>query len=191
MPKKQKTRRLEKRRSGRWLSIIIVSLLTVLIGLYLLAKFSEQRTAPIIKEKTIPPETKSVSLYFSNATGVKLGVEKRDIKKETTASEIKEVMEQLIKGPAEKFIRTIPEETKVLNVRLDKETAAIDFSADITTKHPGGSSAEIQTVYSIVNSIVFNFPEFKKVQILIDGKKAKTLAGHIDISLPLDGDKTK
>lgn len=190
MPKKTKNK---KGYGSNWLYIVIISLLTLFAGIYLLIKFSEWKT-PIpsaTKEKITPEETRAISLYFSNPAGLKLETEKRDVKKGEPASEIKETIEELIKGPSGKLIRTIPEETKILGVRFDKETVSLDFSKDITTKHPGGSSAEIQTIYSIVNTVVFNFNDFKKVQILIDGKKEKSLAGHIDISLPLRGDNTK
>ena len=38
------------------------------------------------------------------------------------------------------------------------------------------------TVYSIVNTLVANINGAKRVKILIEGKKADTIAGHIDCS---------
>ncbi len=52
--------------------------------------------------------------------------------------------------------------------------------------HPGGSNAEIMTIYSIVDSICKSFPEIRMVQFLIEGKVVDTLKGHIDVSLPLE-----
>ena len=63
--------------------------------------------------------------------------------------------------------------------------AYVDFSPDISTKHWGGTTGETCTVYSIVNTIVKNFPEVKSVQLLIDGEIYETLAGHIDLRNPL------
>ena len=37
---------------------------------------------------------------------------------------------------------------------------------------------------SIVNTLT-DFPEVKKVQILIDGASVETLSGHLDLSEPL------
>ncbi|MBI5892955.1 MAG: GerMN domain-containing protein [Deltaproteobacteria bacterium] len=189
MPKKQnKSPKPKKKNNGRWTSIIIIAVLTMIIGIYLLAKYSEKIPVTIVPQKA---KTRTVSLYFSDDKNMKLNIEKRDIKKGAVADEIKEVVAGLIKGPSEKLTPTVPEDAKLLNAAIKQGTAFLDFSPEISSKHPGGSSAEIQTIYSIVNTITSNFPEIKNVQILINGKKEKTLAGHIDISFPIAADKTK
>jgi len=53
-----------------------------------------------------------------------------------------------------------------------------------------GSREELLAVYSVVNSVVVNFPAVQRVQILLDGETASTLAGHIDLSHPLSADMT-
>ncbi|HBO84450.1 MAG TPA: hypothetical protein DD641_05655 [Deltaproteobacteria bacterium] len=192
MPKKQRNKPAKSgnKRSSNWTSIILVAILTIVLGIYLLARYGEKIYEPVVRQ-IVPAKTKMVSLYFSEKDGSTLNIEKREIKKGERAAEIKETVEELIKGPSGKLIPTIPLETKLLNVTIKGGTAYIDFSSDISTRHPGGSFAEIQTVYSIVNTAAVNFPEVKNVQILISGKKAKTIAGHIDISFPLTADTTK
>ena len=59
-----------------------------------------------------------------------------------------------------------------------------------STKHPGGSFTELLTVYAIVNAVTANLPTVQRVQILIDGKEADTLAGHVDLRRPLIRDVT-
>jgi hypothetical protein len=51
--------------------------------------------------------------------------------------------------------------------------------------HPGGSAAELLTVYAIVNAVTANLPAIMRVQILLDGKEVDTLAGHMDLRRPL------
>jgi spore germination protein GerM len=63
--------------------------------------------------------------------------------------------------------------------------AKINFNKALSKNHPGGSSAEIITVYSIVNSLTLNFPQIKKVQILIEGETGKTIAGHLSLDQPI------
>ena len=68
----------------------------------------------------------------------------------------------------------------------EKGCAYVDFSRAISEKHLGGTSGELATIASIVNTLAANFPEeIRKVRILIDGKEARTIAGHIDISRPI------
>jgi hypothetical protein len=40
-------------------------------------------------------------------------------------------------------------------------------------------------VYSIVETVTANFPEAKKVRVLINGSPAETLAGHIALDRSL------
>jgi hypothetical protein len=44
---------------------------------------------------------------------------------------------------------------------------------------------ELASIYSVVNSLTQNVSGINRVQILIEGAEAETLAGHIDLSRPL------
>jgi hypothetical protein len=59
------------------------------------------------------------------------------------------------------------------------------LSGEVRGKHPGGALDELFTVYAVVNAITVNLPAIMRVQILIDGKEADTLAGHVDLRRPL------
>ena len=60
----------------------------------------------------------------------------------------------------------------------------MDFSRDLVRHFTGGSTGEEMLVGSVVNTMT-GFSEIRKVQILIDGEKVETLAGHMDLSAPL------
>jgi germination protein M len=60
----------------------------------------------------------------------------------------------------------------------------VDLSREIMEKHPSGSSAELATVYSIVNTLAYNFKPIKKVFLLVEGSEKETLSGHINLSQP-------
>lgn len=171
------------------LTVIIIALLTVVVGIYLLARYGEKLPFSLVPPKISKTETKTINLYFSNEEGLALKAEKREIAKGDLTKEIKQGIDGLIKGSKRNLTPTIPDGTRLLGVEIKEDVAFLNFSKEISENHPGGSSAEIQTVYSIVNTVTFNFPEIKKVQILIQGKKAKLLAGHIDISFPFGPDK--
>ena len=74
--------------------------------------------------------------------------------------------------------------TKVLSLRVDeKGTAYADFSKELTKKGQG-SYGEMMICYAIANTLT-EFPESKRVQMLIEGKKVTTISGHMDVEEPL------
>lgn len=132
--------------------------------------------------------TTDVSLYFLDPEGSRLVVEKRTIKQTAnTMEQIKLTVAELIKGPMTDLLPTIPEGVEMLLHFLDEKGCVyLDFSYAISQNHSGGTSAELATISSIVNTLTSNFPEeIRKVQILISGREARTLAGHVDISRPI------
>jgi len=73
----------------------------------------------------------------------------------------------------------------VLDVIISRENIAyVDLSRSFMTRNPAGITSEIEAVNSVALTVLKNFPEITGVMILIDGKERKTLAGHIDISMP-------
>src|SRR5690606_41650526 len=73
-------------------------------------------------------------------------------------------------------------------VVADRGEAYVDLTGGISSNHAGGSLDEILTVYTIVGALTQNLPDIKRVQILIDGREADTLAGHVDLRRPLSPD---
>ena len=49
----------------------------------------------------------------------------------------------------------------------------------------GGSTGEEFLVGSVVDTLT-NFPEIKRVKILVQGREIETLSGHMDLSTPLE-----
>ena len=138
------------------------------------------------EKKPSQRERKTITLYFSEEKEEYLAGEKREIlNKGDAQEEAKEVIHELIKGPKGKLIRTLPPRTKLLTLRIDeKGLAEVNFDKTLSRDHPGGSSAEIMTVYSIVNSLAFNFPQIKEVQILIEGRR-EGITGHLVMDRPI------
>jgi germination protein M len=128
-----------------------------------------------------------IILYFGNKDANYLVPEYRDIQ-HNELNIVKRIVQELIKGPMEDGLEpTMPEglsEKDVLNAKVSGDTAVINFSSNLKTKHKGGSAGETLTVYSIVNSIT-ELPNIKRVQILIDGKVQDTLAGHMALDEPI------
>ena len=142
---------------------------------------------PWFEERKVVREKKMVTLYFSDPEGEYLVGEKRKIlKRREVKEEAGETITELIKGPKRKLIPTLPSRTKLLSLQVDeKGVAKVNFNKALSKDHPGGSSAEIMTLYSIVNSLTFNFPQIKRVQILIEGEAGETIAGHLSLDQPV------
>jgi hypothetical protein len=189
----------KRKKSGAYKTIIITAAITVIAGLALLSFFGGKLTTlyptthkPAKPALTHKPEEafNDIKLFFSDETGQYLKSEVRRIKKGSDTDELSFALGELLSGPRSKALeRTVPPGTRLLGVIIKDDTAFIDLSKDLIEKHPGGSSGEIQTVYAVVNTATLNFQTIKKVQILVDGKIAQTIAGHIDISGPLFADK--
>jgi spore germination protein GerM len=184
MKPKRKRRSSKKGRGGKILFLLI------LIGIGLMVLFHQQiyySIKPLFERWGILVEKREVLLYFSDAEGGYLVGEKREIlKKNEVKEEAKETILELIKGPKGKLIPTLPPRTKLLTLQINDEgLAKVNFNPALSKDHPGGSSAEMMTVYSIANSLALNFPQIKRVQILIDGKPIETIAGHLSLRQPV------
>ncbi len=140
-----------------------------------------------ITKPSPPQEMKIVKLYFSDPAGEYLVPEERRIVASSQIEkEAKLILEELINGPKESSLNpTLPSETEIRAVYVKENCFYVDFSSSLKEKHPGGSTGELLTIYSIVNTLLDNFPSQSRVQILIQGEPAETLAGHIDIRNPL------
>lgn len=66
-----------------------------------------------------------------------------------------------------------------------KGLAVLDLPAATVAGLPGGTSAEVATLYCLVRSLATNIPGVVRVQVLIDGSPAETLRGHVDLSDPI------
>ena len=139
--------------------------------------------SPVMKEKRV-----SIKLYFADTQSDYLIPESRSVifHEGETVGNVKKIIEELIKGPKSSLIQTIPDGVALHGIALQGTTLVVlDFSPELARNHPGGSLAEIQTIYSIVNSILLAIPSLQEVKILVDGKSQETLKGHIDLRAPL------
>ena len=182
----QKKTRKKSRRKGVFILAVLIG---IGIGIGALLLFRQEMIKvfkPEVTKRSVSKEQKNVTLFFSDEEGDYLiGERNRITKRDRVEEEAKELVAELIRGPKGKLIPTLPPQARLLSLHVDETgVAKVSFSKAFTADHPGGSSAEIMTVYSIVNSLTTNFPQIKRVQILIEGKKSETLAGHLSLEQP-------
>ena len=191
-------------------TVFAVLILTVLVLLYLnfgspvarpgprpaAPPPSPTRTAAMPTAATLAPAParatpggpgRRVVLYFQGADVGLLFAEEREAEAGTDDNaRARRVLEELIAGPRKDLLPTLPPGTRVREVYFDAAgTTYVDFSREIVTRHIGGSSEELMTVDSVVNSLARNLPQVRAVVFLVEGKPVVTLAGHVDLGEPL------
>jgi Sporulation and spore germination len=127
---------------------------------------------------------REVTLFFQEVDSESLGPEKRKIfLTSSAADQAKQIVVELVNGPLEKgLLPTLPPQTRLRGLYLDRSgTAYVDFSSELVDFHPGGTDEEIATIFSIVDSLVYNLPQIKRVHILVNGEERDTLKSHLDL----------
>ncbi|HLV10307.1 MAG TPA: GerMN domain-containing protein [Halanaerobiales bacterium] len=124
-----------------------------------------------------------VELYFATRDAMFLKSEVREVPREGL---YRNTLEELIKGPEQSSLsRTIPEGTKMIDIEVNNGLARLDFNQALIENHWGGSTGELLTIYSIVNTMTA-FDEIQHVQITVEGEEIETLAGHMYLKEPLE-----
>ena len=193
---------------GRWTLASVVALL----GLLLLVSLTAPRWAELLR-RPLPeapgdpaaPEPAApdpdlagggpaerrirVKLFLGHPEQRALVEEEREIPfSPDIAEQVRAVLESLIEGSRGGLQPVLPEGTRVLDVFVREGVAYVNFSAEASGEHEGGSVAELMTVYGVVNTVTANFPAVRRVQIVVEGEARSSFAGHIDIRSPLGPD---
>jgi hypothetical protein len=131
---------------------------------------------------------RTVRLYFESPEML-LAAETRSIAlPESPAAAMPVVVRELMKGPAGPPLgRLFPVDTVVRGTYLlPGGTAIVDLGGATLSQGWGtGSHTELMCVYSLVQSLSANFPEARRVRILVNGTPAETLAGHVSLTRSL------
>lgn len=112
-------------------------------------------------------EKTELVLYFADETGENLAEEKREVVHNVNTSLEKLIVEELIKGPEEAGrYRTLPKDTKLLNVSVNENVCYINFDAAFLNNTE--EVKDLIPIYSIVNSLS-GLTSVNKVQITVNG----------------------
>lgn len=183
-------KRKHRRKKKGGISKILFLLILIGIGIGLLSLFREEVShlvSPWLEKRGFLEGKREVTLYFSDPEAEYLVGEKRAIKTGDDLEAVAgELIREIVQGPRGKLFPTLPSQTQLLSFHLDeKGIARVNFNKAFSRSHPGGSSAEVMTVYSVVNSLSLNFPEIKRVQFLVEGREIETIAGHLSLRHPI------
>ena len=154
----------------------VVIILVIFFVMLFDAIFPPVDTEALKKKTKIP-----VEIYFSDPQERFLVPEKRYIYQEENAvDQAKELIKTLLEGSKTGKVNTFPAKVSLRDVKLDPDgVLQVSFSENLTKLHPGGSAAEMATIYSLTNTLAANVPDVKAVKLLVEGKKLLSIKGHI------------
>ena len=145
-------------------------------------------SAPSVPGASVPRIT--ATLYYGSDDGQSLVAVRREVPlAEGLVPQGREIVGMQLQTAPSPFVSVVPEGTMLRAFYVtERGDAFVDLSPEASSRHPGGSTTELLTVYAIVNAVTANLPSIQRVQILIDGREADTLAGHVDLRRPLQQD---
>jgi hypothetical protein len=186
-----KYKRTRKKRRFVLLSVIVLAAV-VFLAVFFITLF-DSIYPPAAGKSTVAKkrDRQEVTLFFSDANERFLVPEKRFIPKEKEPQDqAREIIGALLAGSKTGLVNTLPEKAELKGVRLEgADLLVVNFQENLVEQHPGGSAAEMATVYSLTNSLTANIPVVKKVKILVDGKERESLKGHIGLKQPFTANR--
>ena len=107
-------------------------------------------------------------------------------------AKVRAVVQGLLQGPrAEGLHRPLPEDVELGQVVVSPDGVAyVDLlRPEQRTPPEQGSTQELLSVYSVVNSITLSVPQVRSVVLLWNGAQRPSLSGHVDSGRPLQTDR--
>ena len=132
----------------------------------------------------------AATLFFASADGLALVPVLQEVAlAEGPVAQGRAILTAQLQHPPPPYGSVIPEGTELRAFYVtERGDAFVDLSFEASAPHLGGTSAELLAVYAIVHAVTANLTTIQRVQILIDGREADTLAGHVDLRRPLESD---
>jgi hypothetical protein len=155
------------------------------VGLGRLPNSEEAERREAVQPPVLTPTDAPVKaqLYWASAAGA---LEPTTIELKLSADPVergKQLIAALIARPPSADARTLPAAASLEEFYLLPGGVAVaDFSGALATELPSGIMSEQLAVDSIVQTLAANIPDLRELKILIDGREASTLAGHIDLT---------
>jgi len=168
--------------------LIPFAIVALVFGALIWKKMQASRDLHPVSQVSQPAAPRKGVLFFV-ADGTRLAREARELPACTeTESCVKDLLEELFSGPVGELDEALPEGALLTGVRLQGDLAIVDVSKSFATDLPAGSSAEMLAVYSIIDTICFNYPQIARVRITVEGAAANL--NHLDLTDPLPPDYT-
>jgi spore germination protein GerM len=139
---------------------------------------------------TAPTAHITATLYYTSQNADSLVAVRREVPlAEGIVAQGRQIVSAQLEAAPMPYVSVIPAGTSLRAFYVtERGEAFVDLSSQVASAHPGGSLTELLTVYALVNAVTANLPAVQRVQILVEGKEVDTIAGHVDVRRPLQGD---
>jgi hypothetical protein len=161
-------------------SVVFLAIFFITLFDYLYPPATGKHTATKKRDK------QEVTLFFSDANERFLVPEKRFVAKEKEPEmQAQEIVKALLAGSKTGLVNTFPDKAELQGISMEgSDMLVVSFHESLVAHHPGGSTAEMATLYSLTNTLTANIPAVKKVKVLVGGKERESLKGHVGLQQP-------
>ena len=179
----------KKSRTVLWISVAIFLCILVLAMLFFRKK-SARFEPELLNKAGVSGATLTefikVKLFYFSETSIYLKPVYREIEVPEIREELYGKFIALLLAGDSGHITPVPEGVQLrgLHYLKNREMLVLDFNDLLSGSFPGGTTAELEFIYFMVDNLCYNFKEIKKVKFLVGGNENKTLAGHIDLEKP-------
>jgi hypothetical protein len=177
----------------RHLLIAVAALLLLVVSMGVYLRHMRRRavevespasdTLPVVPPASGPTET--VTLYVADDAAGTLRARSAQIPlpggRQQRAEELLRTLLRIYQQPGAPHPLSAAADIRAIYL-VDPGAAVIDLNAPFADQHRSGILSEQLTVNSLVETLAVNVPGIQRVDILVEGKKRDTLAGHADLS---------
>lgn len=161
--------------------LVVLSSLLLLIGSC--GRERKPLTTNLNEENKVAPRT--IALFYESPDML-LVPERRDVPlPENPAGAVPAVIRELLKGPMNEAVpRLFPADAALRAAYfLPDGTVFVDLGGPTLSQGwSTGSHQELMAVYSLVQTVTTNFPQSRRVKLLVNGVPAETLGGHVSLA---------
>lgn len=166
--------------------LIPFAIVAMVFGALIWKKMRDSSELHPVPQVSQPAAIRKGVLFFV-ADGTRLAREARELPScPDTETCVKDLLDELFSGPVGEFDEALPKGARLTSVRQQGDQVVVDVTRAFATGLPAGSSAEMLAVYSIINTVCFNYPQIARVRITVEG--AATNLNHLDLGDPLPPD---
>jgi hypothetical protein len=174
-------------------SVLLIAVVTMGIYLRHMRRRAREIDAPAATAlPVVPPAlgpTETVTLYVADDAAGMLRPRSAQIPlpggRQQRAEELLRALLRIYQQPGAAHPMTAAADIRAIYL-VDPGAAVIDLNAAFVDQHRSGIMSEQLTVSSLVETLAGNVPGILRVNILVEGKKRDTLAGHADLSEAFD-----